>query len=59
MQLLFAPANHDPEHRQEPGRFDTTRRVQDHVGFGVGFHVCIDGSIARLALFTTCQENRD
>jgi len=46
--LLLASANRDPEHWQEPDRFDITRRVQGHVGLGVGFHVCIGQVIARM-----------
>ncbi|MGH6670649.1 MAG: cytochrome P450 [Xanthobacteraceae bacterium] len=46
--LLLASANRDPDHWQEPDRFDITRRVQGHVGFGVGFHVCIGQVIARM-----------
>ena len=39
--LLLASANRNSEHWEEADRFDITRRVQGHVGFGVGFHVCI------------------
>ena len=46
--LLLASANRDPEHWQEPDRFDPTRRIQGHVGFGVGFHACIGQVIARM-----------
>jgi cytochrome P450 len=46
--LLLGSANRDPEHWQEPDRFDITRRAQGHVGFGVGFHVCIGQVIARM-----------
>jgi cytochrome P450 len=46
--LLLASANRDPEHWHEPDRFDVARRVQGHVGFGVGFHVCIGQVIARM-----------
>jgi hypothetical protein len=45
---LLASANRDPEHWQEPDRFDITRRMQGHVGFGVGFHACIGQVIARM-----------
>ena len=46
--LLLASANRDPEHWEIPDRFDITRRVQGHVGFGVGVHVCIGQVIARM-----------
>jgi len=46
--LLLASANRDPEHWEAPDRFDITRRVQGHVGFGVGVHVCIGQAIARM-----------
>jgi cytochrome P450 len=46
--LLLASANRDPEHWEEPDRFDITRRVQGHVGLGVGFHVCVGQVIARM-----------
>jgi 4-methoxybenzoate monooxygenase (O-demethylating) len=46
--LLLASANRDPEHWQEPDCFNIKRRVQGHVGFGVGFHVCIGQVIARM-----------
>jgi 4-methoxybenzoate monooxygenase (O-demethylating) len=46
--LLLASANRDAEHWEAPDRFDITRRVQGHVGFGVGFHVCIGQVIARM-----------
>ena len=46
--LLLASANRDPEHWQEPDRFDITRRLQGHVGLGAGFHVCVGQMIARM-----------
>jgi cytochrome P450 len=46
--LVLASANRDPEHWEAPDRFDITRRVQGHVGFGVGVHVCIGQVIARM-----------
>lgn len=46
--LLLASANRDPEHWEAPDRFDLSRRVQGHVGFGVGVHVCIGQVIARM-----------
>ena len=46
--LLLASANRDPEYWDEPDHFDITRRAQGHVGFGVGFHVCVGQVIARM-----------
>ena len=46
--LLLASANRDPERWEAPDRFDITRRVQGHVGFGVGVHVCVGLAIARM-----------
>ncbi|MBV8538216.1 MAG: cytochrome P450 [Alphaproteobacteria bacterium] len=46
--LLLASANRDPEHWEAPDRFDITRRVQGHVGLGVGVHVCVGQVIARM-----------
>lgn len=46
--LVLASANRDPEHWEAPNRFDITRRVQGHVGFGVGIHACIGQVIARM-----------
>ena len=46
--LLLASANRDPDHWQEPDRFNITRRVQGHVGLGAGFHVCVGQMIARM-----------
>lgn len=58
--LLLAAANRDPEHWEEPDRFDVTRRVQGHVGFGVGLHVCIGQIIARMEgeIFLTALAQR-
>jgi 4-methoxybenzoate monooxygenase (O-demethylating) len=46
--LLLASANRDPEHWQEPDRFDISRRALGHVGLGAGFHVCVGQMIARM-----------
>jgi cytochrome P450 len=46
--LLLASANRDPERWREPDRFDISGRVHGHVGFGIGFHVCIGQVIARM-----------
>ena len=46
--LLLGSANRDPAYWEAPTRFDITRRLQGHVGFGVGLHACVGQVIARL-----------
>jgi cytochrome P450 len=46
--LAHASANHDERVFQHPQRFDVTRAPNPHVAFGVGPHLCIGASLARL-----------
>jgi len=46
--LHLASANHDPRRFEEPQRYDITRRVSGHVGFGMGIHQCIGQHLGRL-----------
>jgi 4-methoxybenzoate monooxygenase (O-demethylating) len=46
--LLLGSANRDPAYWEAPARFDIARRLQGHVGFGVGLHACVGQVIARL-----------
>lgn len=46
--LLYESADFDERHFDEPERFDVGRTVRDHVAFGVGPHVCLGASLARL-----------
>jgi cytochrome P450 len=41
-------ANHDERQYPEPGRFDVTRKLGRHMGFGHGLHVCLGAHLARL-----------
>ncbi|MCB1337835.1 MAG: cytochrome P450/oxidoreductase [Maritimibacter sp.] len=48
--VMFASANRDPRKWDDPDRFDVTRDVHDHVGFGQGVHMCLGMHLARLEL---------
>jgi cytochrome P450/ferredoxin-NADP reductase len=48
--VMFASANRDPAKYTDPARFDVTRPVHDHVGFGQGVHMCMGMHLARLEM---------
>ena len=48
--VMFASANRDPNKYTDPTRFDITRDVHDHVGFGQGVHMCMGMHLARLEM---------
>jgi cytochrome P450 len=45
---LIAAANRDPEEFDHPETYDVARRVNRHLSFGVGHHLCIGSSLARM-----------
>ncbi|WP_293884223.1 cytochrome P450 [Sphingomonas sp.] len=48
--MLYACANRDPAKFIEPTRFDITRKPSDHLGFGMGTHVCAGMHLAKLEI---------
>jgi beta-dihydromenaquinone-9 omega-hydroxylase len=46
--LLFAAANRDPRHYDDPDIFDLNRNPTDHVAFGGGAHYCLGTHLTRL-----------
>jgi cytochrome P450 len=47
---LYACANRDPDKFPDPARFDINRRPSDHLGFGMGTHVCAGMHLAKLEI---------
>lgn len=45
--VMFGSANRDERKWEDPARFDVTRSVADHVGFGHGEHSCAGANLAR------------
>ncbi|HSF63314.1 MAG TPA: cytochrome P450, partial [Paracoccaceae bacterium] len=56
--VMFASANRDPAKFPDPARFDVTRDVHDHVGFGQGVHMCMGMHLARLEMQSLVQALR-
>jgi len=48
ISLVFAAANHDPDHYPSPDTFDIERANKDHLALGFGLHKCIGQHLARL-----------
>jgi len=46
--LLFAAANRDPRHYDDPDTFDLDRNPSDHLSFGFGIHFCLGTPLSRL-----------
>jgi cholest-4-en-3-one 26-monooxygenase len=54
--LLYASANRDPAHFDEPERLDLTRYPNRHLAFGFGTHFCLGASLARLEIRIFLEE---
>ncbi|MEZ5752595.1 MAG: cytochrome P450/oxidoreductase [Paracoccaceae bacterium] len=56
--VIYASANRDPRKYADPDRFDVTRDVHNHVGFGQGVHMCMGMHLARLEITLLLQALR-
>lgn len=45
--VMYASANRDERKFADPDKFDVTRDVHDHLGFGQGVHMCMGMHLAR------------
>jgi cytochrome P450 family 142 subfamily A polypeptide 1 len=54
--LMYPSANRDPEHFDEPERFDVSRHPNQHLAFGFGTHFCLGAALARLEIRVFFEE---
>jgi cytochrome P450 family 142 subfamily A polypeptide 1 len=54
--LMYAAANRDPLHFDEPERLDLTRYPNRHLAFGFGTHFCLGASLARMEIRLFLEE---
>ncbi len=65
VMLLLGSANRDEAWLPDANKFDVTRKLKGHIGFGFGVHFCLGASLARLeakialeTLFSRCPNLR-
>jgi cytochrome P450 len=54
--IVLASAGHDESYFSNPELFDIHRRIERQLAFGIGPHVCIGASLARLELRIAFEE---
>jgi cytochrome P450/ferredoxin-NADP reductase len=55
VMVMYASANRDERKFADPDRFDVTRDVHDHLGFGSGVHMCMGMHLGRLEIVSLLQ----
>ena len=56
VMLVWGAANLDDREFTDPERFDVTRTIRRHLGFGHGVHYCLGASLARLEAKVAFEE---
>jgi cytochrome P450 len=54
--LVYGAANRDPRQFENPNKYDVTRGLFRHLGFGEGLHGCLGRPLALLEVNTAVQE---
>jgi cholest-4-en-3-one 26-monooxygenase len=54
--LMYASANRDETHFDNPETFDVTRTPNHHIAFGFGTHFCLGAALARSEITTFFEE---
>ncbi|MDA8046524.1 MAG: cytochrome P450 [Actinomycetota bacterium] len=54
--LLTGSATHDERRFENPEMFDIHRKIERHVSFGFGIHLCLGAALARLELRVAFEE---
>jgi cytochrome P450 len=56
MMFLVASANRDEQRWPDGDRFDTRRKISQHLTFGIGTHYCLGAALARLEARVALEE---
>ena len=59
MMVVYGAANRDDSVFEDPDRFDITRKLKKHVGFGFGVHTCMGLHLARRELINLVDAMRN